>query len=98
MADCVFSSEAESDLRGIIRYTAKHFGLAQARAYPAQLKQAAQTAANFPSIARSYTTQQGQIFQQYNVGRHALFYQPTETGIFVVRILHLMMKFDRHLD
>jgi plasmid stabilization system protein ParE len=40
----------------------------------------------------------GQTFQRYNVGQHAIFYQQTGEGILVVRILHGMMDFDRHLD
>ena len=98
MADYVLSSAAESDLRDIIRYTAENFGFAQARAYPVQLRQAAETAASFPSIGRTYRTTGGTTLRQYNVGRHALFYRPTETGILVVRILHLVMDFDLHLD
>lgn len=97
MADYVLSSVAETDLRKIIRHTALSFGLAKARDYPNQLVQAAKTAARFPEIGRRYTTSNGDVFRKYDVGRHALFYQPTDSGILVVRILHVKMNFDEHL-
>ena len=54
--------------------------------------------ANFPSMGRPYTTKKGRVYQRHNVGEHAVFFRPTEQGIFIVRILGLMMDFDRHLD
>jgi toxin ParE1/3/4 len=67
-------------------------------AYKAGIIQSAQITANFPSMGRPYTTKNGKVFQKYNVGEHALFYRPTETGILIVRVLHLKMDFDRHID
>jgi plasmid stabilization system protein ParE len=32
------------------------------------------------------------------IGRHIIFYQVEDQGILVVRVLHQMMDFDRHLD
>jgi toxin ParE1/3/4 len=98
MADYQRSKLAEQDFRQIARYTLRNFGLRQAQEYESSLVQAAKTAANFPSIGRPYTTKKGSVYQQYNVGRHALFYRATESGVFIVRVLHLMMDFDRHLD
>ena len=97
MAQYERSKFAEEDFRKIARYTLTNFGVKQAQDYEALLTQAAKTAANFPSIGKPYTTKKGKIYQQYNAGMHALFYRPTDTGIFIVRVLHLMMDFDRHL-
>lgn len=98
MANYSLSELADQDLEDISEYTTRNYGRKQTFDYKASIKQAARTAANFPSIGRPYTTKKGNIFQRYNVGRHAMFYQPTEAGIFIVRVLHLMMDFDRHLD
>ncbi|VAW16027.1 hypothetical protein MNBD_ALPHA12-521 [hydrothermal vent metagenome] len=98
MAKYQFSKLAERDLEDIADYTVMNFGVFKTREYKALLIQSAKTAANFPSIGRPYTTEHGRIFQRFNVGRHVLFYQPTEQGIFIVRVLHLMMDFDQYLD
>lgn len=98
MANYKLSELAKLDLDEITGYTALNFGAEQALAYPHQIHRGAGLAANFPSMGRPYTTKKGRVYQQYNVGRHALFYRPTEEGIFIVRVLHLMMDFDRHLD
>ena len=98
MADFALSAEAEADTRTIYRYTAQEFGPEQADHYSSLLEQAALTAANFPLLGGLYSTARGNTFRKYNFGRHALFYQPSQTGIFIVRILHLMTDFDRHLD
>ncbi|MGJ8531693.1 MAG: type II toxin-antitoxin system RelE/ParE family toxin [Alphaproteobacteria bacterium] len=98
MADYKYSRLADRDLDGIAEYTAINFGIRQARAYRAVIDQSAKTVASFPSMGRPYATQKGTAFFKYNVGEHALFYQPTDTGVLIVRVLHLMMDFDRHLD
>ena len=98
MASYKYSKLADRDLDGIAEYTFLNFGERQARAYRVSIDHAASTAADFPSLGRPYTTKKGRIYQKYNVGEHALFYRPSEAGIFIVRVLHLMMDFDRHLD
>ncbi len=97
MASYKYSKLADDDLDGIAEYTFVNFGENQARAYRVSIDHAAGTAGNFPSLGRLYTTKKGAIFHKYNVGEHALFYRPIDTGIFIVRVLHLMMDFDRHL-
>lgn len=98
MARPQFSKAAESDLEAIAEYTFLNFGEAQAREYQALLDLAARTAANFPRLGRPYTTKAGRVYQRYNAGRHSIFYRSTESGIFIVRVLHQMMDIDRHLD
>lgn len=98
MADYKLSQSAQADLEDITEYTALSFGARQAAIYTAQLHNAAQTAAEFPLFGQLYSTRSGKIFRRYHSGRHALFYQLTDDGILVVRILHMMMDLDRHLD
>lgn len=98
MADYALSALAEQDLDDIATYTTQTFGASKARAYKAALIQSAEIAASFPLIGRTYTTKKGSAFQMYSVGRHAIFYRPSDTGIYIVRVLHLTMDFDRHLE
>lgn len=98
MANYEFSKTAEQDIRNIAQYTVQYFGVKQAQHYKALLLQSAKTVANFPSMGRPYTSKNGKVFHKHNVGEHALFYQTTQDGIFIVRVLHLMMDFDKHLD
>ena len=98
MASYELSQLAQLDLEEITTYTVLTFGEKQARLYNGQMHNAAQTAADFPSVGRSYLTKSGGVFQKYDSGRHALFYRPTDEGILVVRILHQVMDFDAHLD
>ena len=98
MADYTLSQSAKSDLIDITNYTATNFGLIQAEKYTRQLHNSSLLAAGFPQAGRLYKTSDDQIFHQFNCGRHAIFYRPTETGIFIVRILHLAMDFDQHLN
>lgn len=97
MAKYTLSDEAIADLRGITRYTLANFGLAQAEKYIDQLHRSAQIAADFPATGKRYMTVGGATYRQYNCGRHAIFYREEEGGIFIGRILHQMMDFDRHL-
>jgi toxin ParE1/3/4 len=97
MAEYKLSRLAQADLEEITEYTALNFGERQAVVYSDQIHSAAQTAASFPSFGLPYTTKAGRVFQKYNSGRHAVFYQPNEQGIFIVRVLHSMMDFDQYL-
>jgi len=98
MADWRLSAEANADIEEISRYTAAHFGEGQARRYTGEIRRAIQIAADFPFLARAHTTEAGAAYQRYNIGRHAIFYRETGQGIYVVRILHGAMEFDRHLE
>ena len=97
MADYSLSQLASRDIDHIYEYIYRQFGEEQADAYVEQIRQSARIAANFPRTGRLYTTRSGLVLRQYSCGRHALFYVPQDNGILVVRVLHLMMDFDRHL-
>ena len=98
MADWQLSAAANADIEEIARYTAAKFGERQARKYTGEIRRAVQIAADFRFLARPHTTEAGASYQRYNIGRHAIFYRETEQGIYVLRILHGAMDFDRHLD
>lgn len=98
MADYTLSQLAKSDLIDITEYSAVKFGFPQAEKYTRQLHQSAQLAAEFPLAGHEYHAENGRAYRQFNCGSHALFYVPAESGIFIIRILHLAMDFDRYLN
>ncbi|MBO6756449.1 MAG: type II toxin-antitoxin system RelE/ParE family toxin [Roseibium sp.] len=97
MARVSFSKEAENDLFSIFHYTIETYGKTKADEYYAIILRSLETAARFPELGRPHRTQAGKAFRQFNVGRHSVFYQEEENGIFIVRVLHQAMNFDRHL-
>jgi plasmid stabilization system protein ParE len=98
MAEYSLSNEAEDDIDKVVSYTLSEYGPDQARRYYRSIHEASQFAADFPELGRRYSTQNGVNYRVHSVGRHALFYQNDIRGIFVSRVLHLAMDFDRLLD
>lgn len=98
MANYRLSRLADEDIENIYIYSARKFGQRQADAYAADMLRSAEVAAQFPLIGRRYVSKNGTEYRQYGCGRHILFYQSTESGIFIVRILHVNMDITRHLD
>ena len=92
------SRKAQDDLEKIIEYSASNFGVKQARLYASQIQQSIQIASEFPKTGRQYSTKNEHLFRQYNCGRHAIFYAERSEHIFVVRILHLRMDIENHLE
>lgn len=98
MAEYKLSAAARDDLEGITNYTIDAFGEGQAVSYNAHMHRAAQLVADFPALGMPYVTKSGNAFQKFTSGSHTLFYQPSEQGVLIVRILHSQMDFDAHLD
>ena len=98
MVGYTLSELADQDLEGIAYYTTLNFGEAQARAYLASIDQSLTTIASFPLIGRVYVSKTGIQFRRFNVGEDSLFYQAENEHVFIVRVLHCNMDFDRHLD
>ena len=81
-----FSELAERDLDEIIRFTTRTWSEDQADRYQADLENAIDLLLQFPEM--------GKRFRQYrrrDVGSHVIFYRPTETGIWIARVLHKRM-------
>ena len=96
MADYRLSLEANADLRRITAYTRDRYGLAQAFDYTEQIIRSVELAAIFPLSRPEYVTRDGRSYRRCDSGRHIAFYRVEESAIFVVRILHQAMDFDRH--
>lgn len=99
MANYRLSRLAAQDLDAITNYTLERYGIAQARRYSASLTQSFKTISYFPVIGTRYVTGGGRDFRKFTVGRHAIFFStPEGADVLIVRILHIAMDFDRHLD
>jgi toxin ParE1/3/4 len=91
-----FSSRAKSDIQEIWNYTVEHWGKGQAEIYLRLIGAAVASIAADPKVGRpSDEVRPG--YRKYLVGSHVLFYRATDKAIFVVRILHQRMDFERHL-
>ena len=97
MADYELSEEAKTDFDGIAQYSEYVFGRARAEEYGREIIRAIELTVLFPRSRPEYTTRDGRTYRRCDSGRHTAFYRIEEENIFVVRILHQSMDFDRHL-
>lgn len=88
--------KAISDLERIWDYTLEKWGVEQAEHYLRMINESFALLATDPSLGRSCDSVRPGYFR-HRVGRHAIFYRVGQTGIEVVRVLHLQMDPPRHL-
>ena len=88
--------KADEDLINIYIYSFRTWGAVRADAYIRDLNNAFQTLANNSGMGRDYADVRPGI-RAYVVESHTVFYQPTDYGISVVRVLHNVMDHKRHL-
>ncbi|MDX2506402.1 MAG: type II toxin-antitoxin system RelE/ParE family toxin [Gammaproteobacteria bacterium] len=87
---------AKEDLKGIWRYTYKHWGERQADKYLNELGHAIDRLVNNPEIGISCPYVNAE-YRQYSIKHHIIFYRIEETAIVIVRVLHERMDPNRHL-
>ena len=92
------SKKAEKDLSGIWRYTLDTWSKEQADKYVTGLLTALEDISNAPaSVGRPYEHVRAG-YRKYLWGKHVIFYTIRDDGsVFISRILHERMDFDRHL-
>ena len=90
------SSKADDDIDDIVDYTVETWGESQTHIYVTELYQFLQTLADNPDLGRS-ASEFAALLRRCNYKAHTIFYEPTEKGIFVVRILGQVRDFKRHL-
>ncbi len=85
-----YSRLAESDLDGIAAYTIREWGDGQAVRYLGELEDCCERLARNPGLGRKcHTVRKG--LRRMEQGSHVVFYNTTESGIVVERILHKSM-------
>jgi toxin ParE1/3/4 len=78
------SKQAQSDIRDIIRYTAEHFGGAQAEEYIDGLYRSFELLADNPKMGREWRAGR----RRYIYRMHHVYYRLVADGVFVTHIRH----------
>jgi len=87
---------ARSDLVDIWSYSDGRWGQSQADRYICLIDSVFVKAARRPSLGRACDEIRQGIYR-IAAGSHIVLYRKTDSGIFVVRVLHQNMDFERHL-
>jgi toxin ParE1/3/4 len=103
--DVQLGSQSEKDIVGILRQTARNFGLAQAAAYKITLLAAIDELHEGPLVAGSIAHDEIRsglrflhIARKWRAGRHIIVYRPVDGQIIrILRILHDASDIVRHL-
>ncbi len=81
------SGAADIDIEGIIRFSARRWGLDRTERYVAGLHEAFERIAVFPGIG-SDASRLRLRYRQFPYASHRIFYYELDDGIMIVRILH----------
>lgn len=92
----ILSLKADYDVDDITDYTLEVWGEAQTLEYITNLLQCFKSLAINPELGRSAAEYVPQL-KRFKYKAHTIFYEPTEKGIFVVRILGQRQDFELHL-
>jgi toxin ParE1/3/4 len=96
LAEYRLSPAAQRDLNDIFDHTVQHWGVAQALHYTQALESACAARAEAPDQAQDCShIRTG--YRRCSVGKHIIYFQTTNYGIAVIRILHGRMDASRHL-
>ena len=96
MRNYTLAPRARADLQGIWKYSVDEWGVEQADRYVREIHQEIEVVARDPTRGRPCDhLRMG--YRMYPAGSHMLFFRLTDSGIYVVRILHQRMDFERHL-
>ena len=83
----VLSEAADADIEGIARHSITQWGLARAERYILELHRAFETLGEFPHLGRDAGHIRSGYFR-FEHDSHSVFYQKTDDGILIVRVLH----------
>jgi toxin ParE1/3/4 len=90
------SNKAALDIEEIAEYSITNWGFARAERYILDLHRAFETLAEFPHLGRDAGHLRPGYFR-FEHDRHSVFYRKMESGVFIVRVLHMTQQADNHL-
>ncbi len=93
----ILSVRSKEDLRGIALYTIEKFGVEQSKKYAIGLANQLEFLSKNPNLGKRYLSTSKKMLFRYRYISHVIFYYPTESGIFIVRVLGGRMHFLRHI-
>ena len=89
---------AESDLKSIIQFTMKTWGMVQTKRYSHGIRDCFQLLANNPLLGRSCDSIRPGL-RRFEHGKHVVFYLSLSDGLLIVRVLHQqMIPVKRHFE
>tara|TARA_E500000331_G_C16773901_1_gene505032 strand:- start:84 stop:380 length:297 start_codon:yes stop_codon:yes gene_type:complete len=96
MKNIKLSKQASIDIDEMYLYGFITFGEDQADLYSEKIKNCLQTLQQNPEIGR-LETRVNPAVRRFDIERHVIFYDLTDTDIVIVRIIHCSTDFIRHL-
>ncbi len=95
MADYNLSEAAMIDLANIYENGISNFGLEQARRYLTDLEDQFQMLSKHRKMGRD-SSEIAPFLRRFSYEAHTIFYMPTDSEIFIVRVLNQSMDYDDH--
>jgi toxin ParE1/3/4 len=95
MMHYVLSEEADADILQILTASIRQWGLARSETYILDLHVAFENLAAFPDIGREVGHLRAGYFR-FPHERHNVFYQKTDYGILIIRVLHQKQPPEHH--
>ena len=90
------SEDADADILQILTAAIRQWGLARSERYILELHIAFENLAAFPGIGRDIGSLRKGYFQ-FPHDSHNVFYQKTDDGILIVRVLHQKQPLDHYI-
>ena len=88
----ILSVRSKEDLRSIALYTIAKFGVEQSKKYAIGFAKALDFLSKNPNHGKRYLSTSKKMLFRYRYISHIIFYHPTESGIFIVRVLGRRMN------
>lgn len=96
MAYYQLTNKAEREIESIYEYSIAHFGLRVARSYTSGLHDCFDLLAENPSWGSDYGFLKAGLLR-YEYRSHAVYYQPLQDGVLIVRVLGSKQDPARHI-
>jgi toxin ParE1/3/4 len=93
----ILSVRSKEDLRSIALYTIEKFGIEQSKKYAIGLTKELELLSINPNHGKRYLSTSKKMLFRYRYISHMIFYYPSESGIFIVRVLGGRMNFLKHI-
>jgi toxin ParE1/3/4 len=93
----ILSVCSKGDIKGIALYTIEKFWVEQSKKYAIELAKELEFLSNNPNHGKRYLSTSKKMLFRYRYISHMIFYYPTESGIFIVRVLGGRIHFLKHI-
>jgi toxin ParE1/3/4 len=91
------TDRARADVAEILHFTLEHWGPAQRDEYANDIDAKLAEIARYPESGTPYSHPIGPL-RRTRVGSHNIYYQDRDDTLLIMRVLHIRMRPERHLD